>query len=695
MGRPSHVRPALIAPGNVYGGVEQFVFTYSVHLSNDRGITPLVILFHPGTLRDKLVAEGIHVEIVAMRRKYDPAAVSRVADLMRIHDVDVVHVHGYKASIVGSIAAKRVRVPVVKTEHGTIEPVRGRDRIKMSANHAIDRWVTSHYVDEVVYVSADLMERRRTRSRSATARVVYNGIAPSPAGGEPVSLDNGRFNIGIIGRVAPVKGHDLLLNALSRMVNRARAHVHVIGDGPSVERLREVAAERGVSDGVTFHGFVPNVRDYLDALDCVVMPSLAEGAVTYAVLEAMQAGVPIVATAVGGMAEVLRDDETALLVKPGDTRGLAAVLDKLIEDPDLQRRLGAAGAVAVTSFDIGEMSERYLGLYDELIERSSGAGRVWITWDRHRRSIELAEALRVPILVFERGRGPLTWYLAPLLRTARHLMRSRYRTVIVQNPSLVLAVIAAALRRVRGYTLVQDLHSYFASCMVGSSGLRDRVYRLLTHYCLQRCDLTIVTNAPLKRIVDGTGARTVVLPDKIPTFADPRRTPLAGAFNVVFICTYSADEPVDEVFRAASMVGDDVVIYVTGRPSRPDVADRAPKNVVVTGFLSEPDYVSLLNSADAILALTKRDHTLLCGAYEAVAARKPLVTSDTQVLREYFRKGTLYVDNTANSITDAIRTARARRECLERGVEQLATELEPEWIRRLSDVTKIIDRLDR
>ena len=319
---------------------------------------------------------------------------------------------------------------------------------------------------------------------------------------------------------------------------------------------------------------------------------------------------------------------------------------------------------------------------------------IWLAWDRHPRTVELSQSIGVPLRVIRCSRsGPLhwSWPLAKwwcLAQTFWHLWFHNYQIVLVQNPSLLLTTAACLLKRLKGYTVVQDLHSYFAWHFDRPRGLREVMYKILTVFCLRHANLTIVTNEALKNMVHGLGGRGFVLQDRIPQ-PSTGRTVLRGLFNMVFVCTYSADEPVTEVLEAARLVGTDVTVYVTGKRRKKSPA-RVPYNVVLTDYLAEEDYWSLLNSCDAVMVLTTREHTLLCGAYEAIALSKPLILSDTKALRAYFLKGVVYTENNRRDLAEAIRRAGRERDNLAREIAQLRQELEKAWSNRRAELMEIL-----
>ena len=127
----------------------------------------------------------------------------------------------------------------------------------------------------------------------------------------------------------------------------------------------------------------------------------------------------------------------------------------------------------------------------------------------------------------------------------------------------------------------------------------------------------------------------------------------------MFICSFADDEPYENVFRAADIIGDLYHIYVTGNYKKKSIDPRViPRNVTLLGYISETEYVKMIHSVDITIDLTDRENCLLCGAYESVAAEKPMIISNTKALREYFDKGAIYTDNTAHDITLSIKKAQ-------------------------------------
>lgn len=320
-----------------------------------------------------------------------------------------------------------------------------------------------------------------------------------------------------------------------------------------------------------------------------------------------------------------------------------------------------------------------------------GTKAFWIAWERHRRSLVLAAAMGLPTRIMLH-RGPYVRRVLALGgRTAALLWRERPALVVVQNPSLVLAALAAFLRRPLGYRLVVDRHSNLELQSLRPPYPLRLLFSVLSRYSLRRADLTIVTTPRLQTLVEAAGGRGFVLPDRLPDLG-PGREPAPGERTIVFICAFGADEPVADVIEAARLLGDGYRIHVTGnsRKLAPALRDQAPPNLEFTGFLPEPEYVALLARCDVALALTRNRDTLLCGAYEAVSLGRPLVLSAQPALTRYFYQGHVATDNSPASLARAIAEACRERERLVREVAQMREVLDQDWRRRFAELQEIV-----
>jgi len=316
--------------------------------------------------------------------------------------------------------------------------------------------------------------------------------------------------------------------------------------------------------------------------------------------------------------------------------------------------------------------------------RSGHPSSLWITWEAHRRTQEMAVALGIPLVEYDRPNLGWARYPFLLFATLRTLLAHRPDTLIVQCPSIILGVWVGLLRPVLRYRLVADCHNGAVLPWCYQFGL----YRALVRFIHRTADVCWVTNARLVEVVLKNGGRSLVLPDRVPSLHSPVPTNVAPGARVtetqpsiVFICSYASDEPYAAVIEAARTLGAGVEWEITGNMKRadPHLVRNLPPQVRLTGYLSEPDYVALLAHADVLVDLTLMDDCLLCGAYEAVALGKPLVTSDTQALRDYFRQGAVYTKPDAASIAAAVLDALTRRAALASEMEAFRPVLMQEW----------------
>jgi glycosyltransferase involved in cell wall biosynthesis len=245
--------------------------------------------------------------------------------------------------------------------------------------------------------------------------------------------------------------------------------------------------------------------------------------------------------------------------------------------------------------------------------------------------------------------------------------------------------------------LVVDRHTTFLLNKKDWGFIKLFIFRILHRFTIKYADITIVTNNYLSTLVRELGGKPFVLPDMIPELKYTRKEVLKGNFNILLISSFASDEPIVEILEAARLFEkEDIKIYITGNFKKLDkhLLQSAPSNVIFTGFLDEQDYINMLFSVDVIMVLTTSDACMLCGCYEAISAGKPLITSDKDVLTDYFTDA-VFVNNSAGGIAEGIRKVFERRSDYQDRIMKLKTRLVPEWEERYDNLEGMIHALIR
>jgi glycosyltransferase involved in cell wall biosynthesis len=323
-------------------------------------------------LLDRARADGFEAVELAENAPHFLRAARTVAGHLRRLRADVLCCSGYKPDLVGWRAARRVGVPVVAVAHGWTAAT-----LKVRLNEALDRLVL-RWFDAVVCVSAAQAARvRRAGVPERRIQVIRNAVnlpGRPDAGGRARALAFFQVPpaavVGAAGRFSPEKGFDVLVEAAARVLrDRPDVGFLLCGDGPLRPALEAQIARHGLEGRVVLAGFRTDLDGLLPGWDLAVLASHTEGLPVF-VLEALAAGVPVVATAVGGTPEVVDDGISGFLVPPADPAALAARIADALADDGRRRAMGRCGRRRVgDEFSFAAQA----GAYGELFERLAGA----------------------------------------------------------------------------------------------------------------------------------------------------------------------------------------------------------------------------------------------------------------------------------------------------------------------------------
>lgn len=306
-------------------------------------VIPAVLRCTPGA-QEQFAVQGLSLRTFR-GALYDPRLFFRIRRLVLAERMDAIQVHGYRATALGRAVGWATGRPVI---------VRQGDSVPVgSVAQWCDRlfgWTTREAIAVSDSVRRFCIEQRGIPERSV--HVIPNAVAPySNGAARPLAgVPQDARLIGSITRFHPVKGTMHLVEAMAEVV-RAVPAVHLVlwGDGPQRAQLEARAHTLGLGAHIHWLGYQPDAAAHLGRLSCFVLPSLSEGSPN-AMLEAMAAGRPIVATRAGGIMELIRDGAEALLVEPGDSNALAAAVIRVLTEPALAERLGRSAAAASRQF---------------------------------------------------------------------------------------------------------------------------------------------------------------------------------------------------------------------------------------------------------------------------------------------------------------------------------------------------------
>jgi glycosyltransferase involved in cell wall biosynthesis len=337
-----------------------------------------VCLDELGPLGEELRAEGFPVEVLGRRPGVDWRCIIRLGRLFRREGVDLVHAHQYTPFFYGATARFWCRnLPVLFTEHGRWFPDYPR-RKRMIVNRLLLR-----QRDRIVGVGRAVRQALIANEGLPVERVgvIYNGISMSNFSpqGPHGTFDRQaiRREIGVaardfvilqVARLDPLKDHATAIRTLEHVLwHLPEARLVLVGEGPQRAAIEGMIRQRRVGQAVRVLGLRTDIARLLAAADVFLLTSISEG-IPLTVIEAMAAGLPVVATQVGGVGEVVEDGVTGLLAPAGDDALLAERILRLADNADLRRQMGHLGRErAKAMFAESQMHERYLELYAEML----------------------------------------------------------------------------------------------------------------------------------------------------------------------------------------------------------------------------------------------------------------------------------------------------------------------------------------
>lgn len=363
----------LIGGGEI-GGAEQHVLTLL------KGFNPEHFSLVSGCLIDGPFAQltdelNIPTLRFPMKHALDLSPLPHLIREVRRRNISLIHTHGSRANLLGRLAGRWLKIPVLSTIHSSLKQDYLSPKAALLAL-TLDR-MTLPLTSGTITVSEALALEVADRG-GENIRTIYNGIQPLPQLEEPHAREDLRQSfrqkwgipsdaliLGSIARLHPTKGLHYLIEAAKLLqTHYPQIHLLIVGDGPLRSKLEAQLIDTGLS--YTLTGFLPKAYQALPAMDLFVLPSVSEG-MGLVLLEAMQANIPIVATQVGGIPEVIRDGKDGILVPPMNPEALTQAFLQVLENPELSGSMTESGAKRWQQFGIHEMLRQTQDFYLELL----------------------------------------------------------------------------------------------------------------------------------------------------------------------------------------------------------------------------------------------------------------------------------------------------------------------------------------
>lgn len=321
-------------------------------------------------------AARVKLEFISERFRFDPRVLEQLRKLVQREGPDIIQTHNVKSHFLVWWSGLWRKYPWIAFHHGYTTT-----DLKMCVYNQLDRW-SLPTADRVVTVSySSARELARIGVRASRLRVVHNATNPDPVECDPAAAFALRRSLGIshehclvlaAGRLSREKGHSDLVTAFRYLAQQQPATpicLVLAGDGPERHRIEAMTKSLGGNHRVLFPGHVSDLRAYYAMADLMVLPSHSEGSPNV-LLEAMAAGLPIVATSVGGVPEIVCHGQSAILVEPRKPRALAQGISLLLSDRSLAKQLGTNARRAVRAYHSPLARTRALiQIYNELVPR--------------------------------------------------------------------------------------------------------------------------------------------------------------------------------------------------------------------------------------------------------------------------------------------------------------------------------------
>ena len=337
------------------------------------------VIVPQGPLADELKSRNIPVFLVPMKRRSDMAAIKAIEKLLKKYDPDIIHAHGSRAGLFARLAAKDLPIKVVYTEHTRTPEFKLANPV-LDWGHIKASTMLGKFTDMHIAVSNAVKNflLNNKIAKPHTITTIYNGIEQKPSD----QIDTDTLNIinkyglkkkdvliGTIGSLNLQKDTATLIKAMPKIIKKLpSAKLIIVGSGPLKYKLQKLVKKLNLTGKVIFTGSIKDISSILQLFTVFVLPSKSE-AFGISILEAMRANVPVIATRVGGIPEVVTHNQNGILIQPNNFKVLASTVVRLLNDKKLQRKIIKNGLDTVKKFSSNKMVNETAKLYKKLINK--------------------------------------------------------------------------------------------------------------------------------------------------------------------------------------------------------------------------------------------------------------------------------------------------------------------------------------
>lgn len=372
MGTYKTIRVCHLVSGDLWAGAEVQMYTLIKALKEESDISLMAVVLNEGKLATCLKELGIHV-VVIDETMFNTFQIIRKIKNELNGKVDILHTHRYKENIIGALIKSSCRIKyLIRTVHGISEKLSGVRRIKGKLYSFLDNTVSDRYIDLIIAVSNSVKVELSKSFNHNRLITVHNFIDPESI--NPIKTPEEirkEFHIsldapiiGSAGRLMPIKGYDIFLKMAAVVLKSFPKTIFMLaGDGPLMLELKELSQKIGVEKSVIFTGFRDDIIDIINTFDIFAMTSLNEGT-PMVLLEAMSLKKAIVATSVGGIAEIIEDGKSGLLAQPGKVDEIAKLCCSVLNNKNLKKEIGSrARERLVNNYSSRIQASKMLNIY--------------------------------------------------------------------------------------------------------------------------------------------------------------------------------------------------------------------------------------------------------------------------------------------------------------------------------------------